>query len=231
MRAPKTVIQITGDLRTSTERATPFQFSAPDLAAAAGIVVATTLLLGFRNDRCYLEVTAFLVDGNKSQVRRSNVLRAVGNVIFNEDFHSDFHGAMKYTVDGRSENDEIAHPHGDQEIDMVDGGGDDVIARVPVGGHRACEVNPVHEASTEKGSQGIGIVWQDDFRHLRLRVANWTRGQIVVCHGFPIGPQTFFCRYDVRKHSAIFCIRKSSWVRTQVDWARSNSSSPSLCGR
>ena len=40
------------------------------------------------------------------------------------------------------------------------------------------KVDPVHQSSAEKSAQDVGIVGQNDFRHLRLRFADRARLQL-----------------------------------------------------
>ena len=65
------------------------------------------------------------------------MLRRVGNVVFDENFHAHLHGSLEDPVNGGTEDDEISDADGDQEIDVIDGSGDDVVAGVAVRGHGA----------------------------------------------------------------------------------------------
>ncbi len=60
------------------------------------------------------------------------------------------------------------------EVDVIHGRGDDVGARVPIGGDGAGEVDEVHQAAAEQIAKRVGVVGEDDFSHLGLRAGNST---------------------------------------------------------
>ena len=100
------------------------------------------------------------------------MLATIDEIIFYPDFYADFHGAAKDAVNRRAQNHEIAHANRHQEIEVIDGSGDHVLTGVAMCGHCSRQVNPMHEASTEKRAQGISVIRQHYFRHFRLGVAN-----------------------------------------------------------
>ena len=67
-------------------------------------------------------------------------------------------------------NDEIADAHRNQEVNVIDGCGHDVVARVAMRGHGAGQIDPVHQASAQQGGERIGVIRQNDFRHFGLRI-------------------------------------------------------------
>ena len=89
---------------------------------------------------------------------------------------------MEDPIDRGAEDDQISYANRDKEIDVIDGGGDDVVAGVTVRSHGAGEIDPVHQTSAEQGRERIGVVGQDDFRHRGLRIADRAGGQGVICH-------------------------------------------------
>src|SRR4051794_1115913 len=64
-----------------------------------------------------------------------------------------------------------------EEVEMIDGRRNHVALRMTMSSQCTCNVNPVHQPSTEQRAQRICIVWQNDLCHLRLRLAHRTRVQ------------------------------------------------------
>src|SRR5579864_2721351 len=159
----------------SARFAPTFQFGTADFPAPSGIVVAALLLFGLGNHGRDLQVLAGAVDGYERQVGGGYVLGRVGNVILNEDLHTHFHRAVEDAINRGAKDDKISDADRDQEIDVIDGGGDDVVTGMTVRGHGAGEIDPVHQASAEQGGERVGVVGQNDFGHLGLRIANRTR--------------------------------------------------------
>ena len=142
------MISITEFNELSPSMAPPFQFGTTDFTPAAGIVVATPLLVSLRNHGWDRHSIAGCVDGNKSQMRRGDVLRGVRDIVFDIDFDTDFHRSMKYTIHRRAQNYQIADPHRHQEIDVIDGCGDYMLTRMPVRSHGSRQIDPVHQPAT-----------------------------------------------------------------------------------
>jgi hypothetical protein len=59
------------------------------------------------------------------------------------------------------------------EVDVIHGSSDDMGAGVTIGRYGAHQVNVVHEPPAEQITQRIGVIRQDQFRHLRPRVSNF----------------------------------------------------------
>src|SRR5690348_2403366 len=93
-----------------------FQFRTADLAAAAGVVVATALVISLRNDSSDLQVLASGVDRHESQVGGSDVLRGVCDVVLHVNFYADFHRGLEDAIDRRTQDYEIADAHGYEEV-------------------------------------------------------------------------------------------------------------------
>ncbi len=69
-------------------------------------------------------------------------------------------------------------------------------------GHGAGQIDPVHEASAEQGAERIGVVRQDDFGHLGLRIADRAGHQRIVCHGVILSRlvlKTFFLQVRLQE--------------------------------
>src|SRR6476646_4972243 len=109
-----------------------FHLQAPDLAPAPGILVAASLLIGFRNYRRNRKMAAGGVNGDKRQVSRAYMLAMVLNVIIHPDFHADFHRSPVHAIHRGAQNYQIADMHRDLEVKMIDGGGHHVVARMAV---------------------------------------------------------------------------------------------------
>ena len=95
------------------------QFGAAALAPAASIVIATPLLVGLGNYRRDFQVIAFCVDCNKCKVSRGDVLCGVSQIIFDKYFYTNFHRSVENTVYRRSQDYEITHADGHEEIDVI----------------------------------------------------------------------------------------------------------------
>ena len=98
--------------------------------------------------------------------------------------------------------------HRGPKIEVIDRRGDDVVAGMAVRGQRARKVNPVHQSASEQRTQRIGIIRQNDFVHLGLRVAHRARNKRTAgsVHSSLVSyPLTEFLRsrYERKKHSAM----------------------------
>ena len=58
--------------------------------------------------------------------------------------------------------------HRADEVDVVHRRGDNVGARVPVGGHGAGQIDEVHQPPAQQVAQHVGVVGQNHLGHLRL---------------------------------------------------------------
>jgi len=66
----------------------PFQVFTADLTASAGVVITAALLVGFRHYGGDFQVLAGGIHGNECQIRRTDVLGGIGNVILDVDFEA-----------------------------------------------------------------------------------------------------------------------------------------------
>jgi hypothetical protein len=156
------------------------QVGAANFAAATGILVTALLLGGFGDDLRDGQAMTFFVDGHKREVRGTYVLRMLMNIVFDPGLDADLHGSLKDAIHGGAEDDQIADLDRDEEIHVIDRGGDGITARVAVGGERSGEIDPVHETAAQQVVQGIGIVGKNNLIHLRLRIDNGARGEIAI---------------------------------------------------
>ena len=143
--------------------------------ASPGVFVSPLLIFCFRNYRRNWHAVARRIDGDKCQVCGADMTFLLGTIIFDPDFHAHFHRGMKGSVHRGAQDAKIADPHRYQKIQVVNRCCHHPLARVPVSGQRAREVDPVHQASAKKSIQRIGIVRQNDFGHFRDRVVNRPR--------------------------------------------------------
>src|SRR5215469_15133853 len=100
------------------------------------------------------------------------MLRRVGDVVLDEYLHPDFHRCMKDAVHRGTQDHEVSDTHWHEEIDVIDRSSDHVVAGMTVARHGSGKFDPMHQAATEKCSQWVGIVGQNDFSHLRLRISD-----------------------------------------------------------
>ena len=113
-----------------------------------------------------------LVDGDEDEIGAGDVEMRSGLRIFDPDLDADFERGVEGAIDAGLENEQIADVHGLDEVDVIHGRGDDVGARVAIGGDGAGEVDEVHEAAAEQIAEGVGVVGEDDLSHLGLGAGN-----------------------------------------------------------
>ena len=141
-------------------------------AAAKRIVVAADFVGRFGLHLGQLLPAAVFVDGNEDEVGAGDVQMRPGLRIFDPDLDADLERRVEGAIDARFENEQIADVDRLDEVDVIHGRGDDVGARVPIGGHGAGQVDEVHQASAEQIAERVGVVGQDDLSHLRLRAGD-----------------------------------------------------------
>src|SRR4029077_908295 len=117
--------------------ATPVEFITTDFTAAAGILVATPLLVSFWNDGWYLQMASRSVNGDKCQIGRADVLTTVEQIVLYPNFYSDLHGRVEHAIDGGTQDNQVTDVHGNPEVQMVDGGSNHVVPAVAMRSHGA----------------------------------------------------------------------------------------------
>ncbi len=153
-------------------------FGFANLAAMACVFVAAHLFGAFGDDRGNGKLAPMAVDGDKGEVGGADVTALSGEVTLDPDLDSNFHGSVIDAVDGRLEDDKVADARGCEEIEMVGGGGDDVAARMAMGGESSGKIDPMHEATAEKSAEWVGVVGEYEFHHLGSGVGDGTGIQI-----------------------------------------------------
>ena len=148
------------------------------LAAKKGVIEAADFVRGFGLNGGYLLTATVLVDGDEDEISAGDVKMGAGLRIFNPDFNAYFKRCVESTVDTGFEDDQVAYVNGLDEVDVIHGRGDDVGARVAIGGNRAREVDEVHETAAEQVTEGVGVVGKNDFSHLGLCAGNGTHKRI-----------------------------------------------------
>src|SRR3954469_15246609 len=138
------------------------------VAATERIGVTLLLFFTLRDDRWHVELSPMLVYGDEGEISAGDVAGRGGHVVLDIDLHADLHRGRKGAIDGRLQDQQVTNVDRRKEIDVVHGGGNDVTARVTVRGHGGGDVDEVHEASAKQIAERIGIVGEDDLRHLRL---------------------------------------------------------------
>ncbi len=84
----------------------------------------------------------------------------------------DFHGSAEGAIESGFQNQQIPNVHRRDKVDVIHGSGDDMRAGVTIGGYGAHQVDVVHEPAAEQIAERIGVIGQDQLRHLRPRVRN-----------------------------------------------------------
>ena len=72
-----------------------------------------------------------------------------GDVALDPNLYTGLHGGVEGAIDGRAEDHEIADVDGNEEVEVIDGCGDDVALGVAMGGESSGDIDPVHEAAAE----------------------------------------------------------------------------------
>src|SRR5579872_1967867 len=126
---------------------TAFPLGPTNFSAPAGIVVAAALIVSLRNHCRDLNMASSCIDGYKRQVRRSDVVAVVGDVIFYPDFYSYLHRSAEDAIHRRAQNHQIAHVHRHPKVHVINRRSDNVISGVPMRRHGSGEVDPMHESS------------------------------------------------------------------------------------
>src|ERR1700685_2048160 len=80
----------------------PLELRSSNLPPPSRVVIAPMLLFGFRNYGRNLQPVPGAINRHKRHVRRPHVLRRIGNVVFDEHFHSNFHRATKHAIHRRT---------------------------------------------------------------------------------------------------------------------------------
>jgi len=163
-----------------------FVFALAVFTAAASVIVAAGFFFGFGFEFGDGNFAALRVNSDEGEVGRGDVVVSAGDGVFDPDFDADFHGRGEGAVEGRFEDEQVADVDGRDEVDVVHRGGDDVGAGVAIGGHGSDEVDVMHEAAAEQVAEGVGVVGQDYFGHLRLRLGGPADGEGVAVqfHGW-----------------------------------------------
>ena len=120
-----------------------------------------------RSDGSWL--ARMFVNRNESDVGGCGVFPFAGKYMLGIDFDSYFHGSVEDTVDLRFQDYDFAQIDGIAEVDVVDASGNDITIRMAAGGHRSSDIHEVHDVTTKKFSERVGLCREDDFGHLRAR--------------------------------------------------------------
>ena len=76
-----------------------FELRFSQFAAAAGIFIATLLLVGLWNNRGDGQVATRTINRNERQVSGTHVVTFIVQIIFDPDLHPDFHRGVEHAVD------------------------------------------------------------------------------------------------------------------------------------
>ena len=142
------------------------------LAAAAGIFVATNLVLGFGENLRDLDTLTVGINGDEGEVGRGDMAKLLLADVFDHGLDADFHGGAKGAIDAGLEDEQVANLDRSDKVKVIHGRGDGEGARVAAGGHGADEINELHQAPAEEIAQSVGIAGEDDLTAFRLRGAD-----------------------------------------------------------
>src|SRR5713101_5003658 len=138
------------------------RFRPPYLPAARGIFVATLFICRLGDDGHDRHAISGSIYSDKGQISGTDVTALFGMIILHPDLHAHFHRSVVDAIDRGTQDYKISDTNGHEKIQMINGSRHHVLARVAMGGHGSCEVDPVHEASAKKSVQWIGVVRQHD---------------------------------------------------------------------
>src|ERR1035437_9349170 len=149
------------------------RFFPAQLPAVRGIFVAALFFRSLGNDGRDCHTISRGIYGHKSQIGGTDMVTLFGAIVLYPNLHAHLHRSAVDAIDRRAQDHEISDANGHEKIQMVNGSGHHVLARVTVSSHGAGEVDPVHEASAKKRVQRIGVVRQHELGHFRDRFAHW----------------------------------------------------------
>ena len=122
--------------------------------------------------------SAVLVDRNEDEIGAGNVEMRAGLRILDPNLDADFDGCIEGTIDAGLENEQIADVNGLNEVDVIHGCGDNMGARMAIGGDCAGEIDEVHEAAAEQVAERVGVVRENDLSHFGLGAGNGTHRRV-----------------------------------------------------
>jgi hypothetical protein len=73
---------------------------------------------------------------------------------------------VEHAVDRGTQDDQIANANREKEIEMIDGSGYYVVARMAVRSHGSRQVNPVHQPSPQESAEWVGVIGKNNLGHL-----------------------------------------------------------------
>ena len=114
------------------------------LAAKKRIVIAARLVRGLRLHLRNFLAAAMFIDGDEDQVSAGYVQMRSGLWIFHPDFDTDLERRIEGAIDAGLEDEQIANVNRLNKVDVIHGGGDNVGARVAIGGNGTGEIDEVH---------------------------------------------------------------------------------------
>ena len=101
-----------------------------------------------------------------------------GQRLLGEDVDLHFERGREDAGDARLQDDQVADLDRVEELQVVDGGGDEQRARVAVTGDGAGDVDEVHHRAAEDESERVGVVRQHDLHHFRGGIGGALRCQV-----------------------------------------------------
>ena len=177
------VVRSTTVVRTTTLRtraSSALRACEPLGAARVGFGGLALLFLGLENQSRNRNPLLVGVDGDEGQVGDARQPPHAGQDLLREDLDLDFERRAPGGGDARLEDDQVADLDRVEELQAVDGGGDEQAARVAVTGDGAGDVDEVHDRPAEDVAQRVGVVRQDDLHHLRRGLGRPLRTSIVL---------------------------------------------------
>ena len=117
-----------------------------------------------------------LVDRHERQVGEARVFPLARERALREDVDLDLQRRPEHRGDLRPQDDQVADLDRVQELQPVDGGGDDAAARVAMTGNRAGDVDEVHDGAAEHEPERVRVVRQHHLHHLGGGICGTLRG-------------------------------------------------------
>ena len=149
-------------------------FRGAHFTASAGVFVAASLVVSFRDDLGDFDAMTRCINGDEGEVGGGDMAQSLLANVFDHCLDADLHRGTEGTVDAGFEDEKVTDTDGGDEIEVIHGGGDDEGARVAAGGHGADKIHELHQATAEQITEGVAVGREDDFAALGLGCADGT---------------------------------------------------------
>ena len=100
-----------------------------------------------------------------------------GDAVFDLDVNTNLHRSAKGSVDLPCQHDHVTFANWRAKDQFVNGGRDRDPATMTLRCDRRADIDPTHHRAAKGCPKCIGVLWQDDFRHVRQRFCDRSRSR------------------------------------------------------